>query len=317
MPLSKEKKTKYFEKLNNYLSSYNRLFIVSANHVGSNQLANIRMSLRGKAEILMGKNTMMRRGFRNFLEENPGHPMGQLLPKIVGNIGFVFTDADLGEVRDLLIGNVVPAPARIGVEAPVDVFVPPGPTGCDPGQTAFFQALSIATKISRGQIEIVSEVHLLKKGDKVEPGHAALLQKLNIMPFSYGLKIESVFDDGSVFDPAVLDLGEDDIAQKFCSASYRFASFALAVGYPTLASLRYSVASGFAKVLAFSLATEVNVPATQMWFDYLADPSAFAAAAAASGAGAAAEAAPVEEEEEEEEADVGSGGLFGDDGDDY
>jgi len=319
MPLSKEKKAAYFVKLNRLLSEYSRVFVVTANHVGSNQLANIRVSLRGKAELLMGKNTMMRRGLKNFLEANPGHPIGSLMPYIVGNMGFVFTDNDMSEVRDLLVGNVTPAPAKVGVDAPVDVFVPPGPTGCDPGQTAFFQALSVATKIVKGQIEIVSEVHLLKAGDKVEPGHAALLQKLNILPFSYGLKIEVVYDDGSCFSPAVLDLSQEDIANKLCTAAKRFAAFSMAVGYPTMASIRYSVASAFAKVLAFSLATEVNVEQTQMWFDYLADPSAFAAAASAGAAagGGAAAAAEVVEEEEEEAADMGSGGLFGDDDDDY
>jgi hypothetical protein len=37
----------------------------------------------------------------------------------------------------------------------------------DPSQTSFFQALAIATKINKGTIEIVSDVHLIKAGDKV------------------------------------------------------------------------------------------------------------------------------------------------------
>lgn len=316
MPLSKEKKANYFVKLNNLLNSYDRLFIVSADNVGSKQMADIRMSLRGKAEILMGKNTMMRRAFNLFLQENKEHPFAQILPLIVGNVGFVFTNQDLMEVRDLLTGNVTPAPARVGVLAPVDVFVPPGPTGCDPGQTAFFQALSIATKISKGQIEIVSEVHLLKVGDKVEPGHAAFLQKMKIMPFSYGLKIVTVYDGGSLFDPKVLDLGEDDIANMLIRAARNVAAVSLATGIPTMASLRYSVANTFSKVLALCLGANVSCKQTQLYFDYLADPSKFAAAAGpATTGGAAAAAAPVEEEEEEEAADMGAGGLFGGDED--
>jgi large subunit ribosomal protein LP0 len=317
MPLSKEKKTAYFAKLDGYLNNYSRLFVVSADNVGSKQMADIRMSLRGKAEVLFGKNTMMRRAFKIFLAANPEHPFGNLLPFIVGNIGFVFTDSDLSEIRDLLIENVVPAPARVGAEAPVDVFVPPGPTGCDPGQTAFFQALSIATKISRGQIEIISQVKLISKGDRVEPGHAALLQKLGIHPFSYGMKIVTVYENGSLFSPEVLDLSEADIASKFCRAAAKVASVSLAIGYPTMASLRYSVASGFAKLLAFSLATEANTKHTQIYFDYLADPSKFAVAASAAAGGDDAGAAAEEEAPEEEEADVGAGGLFGDDDDDY
>jgi hypothetical protein len=58
---------------------------------------------------------------------------------MAGNVGFVFTNSDLPKVRDMILANRVPAPARVGATAPVDVIVPAGPTGCDPGQTSFFQ----------------------------------------------------------------------------------------------------------------------------------------------------------------------------------
>ena len=51
-----------------------------------------------------------------------------------------FANGDLGEVRHILESNVRPAPAKVG---PIDVIVPKGPTGCDPGQTTFFQTLQI------------------------------------------------------------------------------------------------------------------------------------------------------------------------------
>jgi large subunit ribosomal protein LP0 len=73
-------------------------------------------------------------------------------------VGFIFTNGDLGEVRTVIEAHRVPAPARVGAVAPSDVFVPPGPTGCDPGQTSFFQVLQIPTKIAKGQIEITNEV---------------------------------------------------------------------------------------------------------------------------------------------------------------
>ena len=51
------------------------------------------------------------------------------------------------------------------------------------------QALSIPTKINRGTVEIVSDVKLITKGDKVGASEATLLAKLGIKPFSYGLII--------------------------------------------------------------------------------------------------------------------------------
>lgn len=71
------------------------------------------------------------------------HRLLQLLPRVVGNVGFIFTNGELGDIRDVIEAHRVPAPARVGSLAPIDVMVPPGPTGCDPGQTSFFQVLQV------------------------------------------------------------------------------------------------------------------------------------------------------------------------------
>ena len=113
MGLSRERKQEYFGKMEGLLDAYSRIFIVSCDNVGSKQFQQIRMALRGEAVVLMGKNTMMRKVVSAYLAKNPGHPYEMLLPKIMGNIGFVFTNGDLGKVRKLIEDNRVPAPARL------------------------------------------------------------------------------------------------------------------------------------------------------------------------------------------------------------
>ena len=156
------------------------MFVVKVDNVGSQQMNSTRKQMRGIAEILMGKNTLMRKVLKDYLEANPGHYHASLDAKMAGNVGFVFTNADLPKVRDLILANRVPAPARVGAIAPVDVSVNAGPTGCDPGQTSFFQVLQIPTKIVKGQIEITNQVNLIKKGDKVGSSEASLLSKVNL-----------------------------------------------------------------------------------------------------------------------------------------
>ncbi|AWP03168.1 rplp0 MGC53408 arbp [Scophthalmus maximus] len=159
-------KSNYFIKIIQLLDDFPKCFIVGADNVGSKQMQTIRLSLRGKAVVLMGKNTMMRKAIRGHLENNPA--LEKLLPHIKGNVGFVFTKEDLAEIRDLLLENKVPAAARAGAIAPCDVTVPAQNTGLGPEKTSFFQALGITTKISRGTIEILSDVGLIKTGDKVK-----------------------------------------------------------------------------------------------------------------------------------------------------
>jgi len=256
MPLSPERKAEYFERMKTLLSTYTKCFVVEVDNVGSNQLQKTRMGLRGKAEILMGKNTMMRKIVKEFAEENPESQVLKLEPLCRGNVGFVFTNGDLSEVREILESNVRPAPARVGSIAPVSVVVPKGPTGCDPGQTAFFQTLQIGTKITKGQIEIVNDVPLISVGDKVTASQAALLQKLNIEPFSYGLILKTVYDNGSVFSAKVLDVTEDVLVAKFTDALARVASLSLVLGYPTQASIPHSIANAFKMLLAVTVGCE-------------------------------------------------------------
>jgi len=45
---------------------------------------------------------------------------------------------------------------------------------------------------------------------------------LNISPFTYGLVIEKVYDDGSVFDPAILDITDDQLRKTFLAVSNNF-----------------------------------------------------------------------------------------------
>lgn len=261
MPLSKEKKEAYFTKLQEWIETYSKIMLVQVDNVGSNQIQQIRLSMRreGKddfAYILMGKNTLIRKILNDFLSTHPDHPIKEILPYIKGNVGLVFTNEDLTEVREKLLSVRKPAPAKVGSLAQKDVFVPPGGTGCDPGQTSFFQVLGIPTKIQRGQIEIVAEVHLIKKGEKVGPSEAALLDKLNIRPFDYGLMLEVVYNNGNVFDPAVLDISQDDLKAKFGAGVTIVASLCLGAGYPTLASVPHSVANSFQNLVAVAVECE-------------------------------------------------------------
>ncbi|XP_061689618.1 large ribosomal subunit protein uL10 isoform X1 [Syngnathoides biaculeatus] len=305
-------KSNYFLKIIQLLDDYPKCFVVGADNVGSKQMQTIRCSLRGKAVVLMGKNTMMRKAIRGHLENNPA--LEKLLPHIKGNVGFVFTKEDLAEVRDLLVANKVPAAARAGAIAPCDVTVPAQNTGLGPEKTSFFQALGITTKISRGTIEILSDVSLIKTGDKVGASEATLLNMLNISPFSFGLIIQQVYDNGSVYNPDVLDITEASLHARFLEGVRNIACVSLEIGYPTLASVPHTVINGYKRVLAIAVETDYSFPLADKVKAFLADPSAFAAAAApvaAETAAAAPAAAKEEVKEESEESDDDMGfGLF-------
>jgi len=302
------RKKNFCEKLNSYLRKYKKIMVLQADNVGSNQMQKVRIALRGKAEFIMGKNTMMRKMIRSLSEEND--KLNSILYCITGNIGLLFTDSEFDVIDSTISGNRVPAVAKAGALAPVDVWIPAGLTELDPAQTAFLQVLGIATKITKGKIEILSDVHVVKKGEKVGSSEAALLQKLDIRPFTYGLEILYLYDDGAVFDKAVMSFTKDDIVKSLLLGVSNVAAVSLAIGVPTLASTPHSIINAYKNVLAVSVQTAYTFPNAEKVKAYLADPKAFAAAAApapaaaapaAKGAPPAAKAAAKKEEPEEDD----------------
>ncbi|PWA41717.1 ribosomal protein L10P [Artemisia annua] len=80
-----------------------------------------------------------------------------------GNVGLVFTEGDLKEVSEVV---------------------------------ASIRCLTFLQNY-KGTVEIITPVDLIQKGDKVGSSEAALLTKLGRKPFSYGLIVQFVYENGS------------------------------------------------------------------------------------------------------------------------
>merc|ERR1712190_677844 len=156
----------------------------------------------------------------------------------------------LDDIKACLKKHRLAAAAKTGQTSMVDLSLPSGLTGMDPSQTGFFQALNIGTKIVKGQIELISDFPLLKVGDKVSPSAAVLLGKLGIRPFEYGMEVVSVYQDGTVFDAAVLDISDSVLIQKFMAGVANMAAFSREIGIPTEAGLPHAFGNAFKDVAA-------------------------------------------------------------------
>jgi len=296
----KQRKHRYRKKLIECFAEYKNILVVGIDNVGSSQMQKIRMALRGDAVLLMGKKTLIRKIIREQVGEKP--QLEALVGLVRGNVGFVFTNGDLNKIRKAILENKVPAAAKTGALAPCDVFVAPGPTGLDPAQTSFFQALNIQTKIAKGSIEILNQVHLIKAGDKVTASAVALLAKLNMKPFFYGMTVKTVWENGSVYSASVLDLTDALLFKSWYKGVAHVAALSLMLGMPTKASIACSIRNAFKRLLAITFETSYTFPQAEAF-------KSGAAAAAASGDGE--EEAEEEEAEEEEEEAVESEGPLG------
>lgn len=186
----------------------------------------------------------------------------------------------------------------------------------EPGKTSFFQALGVPTKIARGTIEITSDLKLVQAGHKVGASEATLLNMLNISPFTYGMGISQIYDQGQTFESSVLDIEESQLLKAFTSAITTIATISLSLNFPTLPSVMHSLVNSYKNLISVALETEFEWDAIHELKDRVRNPDAYASAAPAAAAGGASEAAAAapaeeakEEEAEESEEDMGFG-LF-------
>jgi len=317
MPVSAAKQA-YSEKLNALIDKYEKIIFVCVDNVRSQQLHDIRADLRGKAELLMGKNTLQKRIIANKADESEAAAkMAAALVDgniMVGNRGLLFTNEDPAAIQEILEKHRIQAPAKVGAISPLDVEVPAGNTGMEPTMTSFFQALGIQTKIAKGTVEITVAKKVLSPGQKVDSSTAALLQKMKISPFWYKAEIEVIYDRGVLFTAEDLKMTDDVIEEAFLEGISNVTALSLGAGVPTEASFPHLVLDAFKDLLAISLETEYTFEefnGAQLKEDIKSGKAAAAAPAAGAAAAApaaAAAAAPAEESEEED--DFGMGGLF-------
>jgi len=314
-------KREYFKRIEVLVGEFQKCLVIGIDNIQSKQLQQIRHALRGNAEILCGKNTLIRRAFRDLVEKYP--VLEELLEHVRGNVGFVFTNMDLGDCRDILEANQIQAPAKAGTFAQADVFIEEGPTGMSPEKTSFFQAVDIPTKIAKGTIAILNRYRVCEAGEKVGLSEAKLLTMLGINPFFYGVVLKQVMEAGSVFPPAVLDTKPEEFLGKILGGLSNIASISLQIGYVNKASAPHLVVNGFKNILSICLATDIApgkpTPGYETAKLWVTDPEAFAAAnpgGGGGGGGAAAPAAAAEapkaaaKVESEEGSDESMGGLF-------
>jgi len=318
------KKRRIINTLYEAFTKYKQCLIVKLENVSSNQIQQARLALRKekKGIMIVGKNTVVKKAIALRMKEpvegeedyefrksqwTEVNQIDKLSTLLKGKVGLIFSDSAVFELKPIIESNKKPAAAKVGMIAPIDVTIPPGPTGLDPSQISFFHALNMSTKIQKGQIEISKEFKVCTKGKKVANSEAVLLQKLNIKPFAYGMEIQFVFDDGTILTPDIFNMNPNDILDKFRSHANKIASVSLAIGQPNALSVPHMIINNFKNIA--SIALETGLTFKQLQSMQQAGP---ATTAPAGKQEAAKKEEPKKEEKVEEEPAMDMGGMFDD-----
>ena len=265
---NRAEKAATIERIYELLGTHKQIILANFTNVGSSQIHQIRKTLRAYgAHFVIGKNTLTKKIIKmrvegieedefKHLEQQFGGLIPELktlIPLLKDKIALIFTDTPVFELKSKLEANKVPTEARVGSLAPIDYTVPAGPTGLDPSQINFFHALNISTKINKGQIEITKDFKVCTAGKKIKASEAALLKKLNLKPFEYGLKLTNVYDDGAILPEEIVNFNPNTLIEKIQDGVRNIAGLSLAAGYPIEATVPLIIANGFKNIAALSL----------------------------------------------------------------
>ena len=189
------------------INQYEIIAATDLNKVSSAMLQDMRKRLRGRHKFKVVKNTLMRIS----MEEAGKAGTQEFIDTVSGPNVFLFTNGNPFRIAMELDANKVKVFAKAGDIAMSDIVMSAGNTGLSPGPLiGKFGVLGVRTRIESGNIWIVQDTTVCKKGEAIVDDLADLLQRIGVRASEMGLSIKAVYEKGDVLlgEDLILDLDE-------------------------------------------------------------------------------------------------------------
>jgi len=230
--------------------------IIDVHGVPAPAFQTMRTNLRGKAEITMLKNTLMKIAIKQAAKEKKG--LDQLSEAVNGQCAIVTSDLNPFKLFKQLDATKTKMPAKGGEVSPDDIEIMAGETPFKPGPVVGeLQKAGLPAAIEQGKVVIKKDKVLVKKGEKIPREVALVLSKLEIFPLTVGLDLSAAFEAGMVYKKDVLAVDETMILNQVKAAAFGAMNLAVFISYPTRQSIRPMLANAHYK--AINLAVNANI----------------------------------------------------------
>jgi len=243
-------KIKEVEELKKLIQSYPVVGIVGIRGIPAPQMQEMRARLRGKVVLRVSKNSLIERALEDGTKELKNY--------IEGEVGIIAANMNPFKLYKELEKMRMKAPAKGGEIAPEDIVIKKGDTPFKPGPiVGELQKVGIPAAIREGKVVIEKDVTLVKKGEKITPELAKVLNRLDIKPIEIGLKVHALFENGIIFTPDVLAVDEEKLMADLQEVARRAFTLAVEIGYPTKETIEFILQKAYRN--AYILATECNI----------------------------------------------------------
>jgi len=144
-------KKEIYDDVTELLKKYSVVAVADLQKVRSSQIQEIRKRLRGKAELIVAKNTILRIASEKIAAEKKG--IDKFADALTGSKVLIFTQMNPFELIIFLNKNKVRVQAKGGDVATSDIMIPAGNTGLQPGPViSEFNEAKVQTRISLRRI---------------------------------------------------------------------------------------------------------------------------------------------------------------------
>jgi large subunit ribosomal protein L10 len=206
--------------------------IVDIHGIPSPQMQDMRHGLRKNAAVMMTRNNLLLIAIDEAAKERPG--LEKLKPLVAGQCAIIATPMNPFKLYQQMEATKSAAPAKPGDIAPEDIVVKEGETPFKPGPiVGELQKAGIPAAIEGGKIVIRKEKVLVEKGHKVSEELAKILPKLEILPMTVGMDLRGAFEDGILYEKAVLDIPVDYYPTMLATAARNATALGVSIVYPT------------------------------------------------------------------------------------
>jgi len=227
--ISQEKRETVQETIE-LLNKYDVIAAADLYKVSSRMLQDMRNMLRDQLTFKVVKNTLMTISLEEAGKENNK----VFMERIPGPNVFLFTNANPFKVAMELENNKVKVFAKPGDIAMKDIVIQEGNTGLSPGpMIGKFGALSVRTRIEAGNIWVVQDTTVAKKGEEINEDLADLLRRMGMREAEMGLKIKAVYEEGDIIPGDVLLLDIEDYRKQIEQALSQAFQVAVQAAYVT------------------------------------------------------------------------------------
>jgi len=234
--------------LTKMLSKSKVVGVIDVRGVPAPAFQTMRTNLRGKADIVMTKNTLLKIALDEAAKDRKG--LEKMKEIVNGQCAVVTSDLNPFKLFKQLDATKTKMPARGGEISPDDIEIKAGETPFKPGPVVGeLQKAGLPAAIEQGKVVIKKDKLLVKKGDKIPRDVALVLSKLEIYPLTVGLDLAAAYEEGMIYKKDVLAIDEVQIMNQVRQAASGALNLSVFISFPTALSIRPMLTNAYMKAL--------------------------------------------------------------------